>query len=96
MQSKKAEVITEGLSILGFKIVNNRQAHERTAAMEEVSAMMTRLRKERIRQWLEVLEARQKNILRQVIGYNIPNVSEKVLQIIVSYTDYKNRVVWGN
>ena len=63
--------------------------------MEEASVMMVGLKKERILQGLEVLEAQEKNTLRLVSDYSIPNVSDKVLRIILSYTDYVNRVVWG-
>ena len=87
--------ISEESSILGFKALNLRQAHERPEAMEEASVMMVGLRKERILQGLEILEAQQSETLRQVEDYSMPNVSEKVLRIILSYTDYINRVVWG-
>ena len=63
--------------------------------MEEASVMMVGLEKERIMQGLEVLETQQKDTLRHVADYSMPNVSEKVLRIILSYTDYVNRVVWG-
>jgi len=88
--------ISEESSILGFKALNIRQAHERPEAMEETSVMMVGLKKERILQGLEVLEAQEKNALRHVLDYCMPNVSEKVLRIIVSYIDYVNRIVWGN
>jgi len=87
--------ISEESSILEFKALNIRQAHERPEAMEETSVMMVGLKKERILQGLEVLETQEKNILRLVSDYSMPNVSDKVLRIILSYTDYINRVVWG-
>lgn len=86
--------ISEESSILGFKALNIRQAHERPEAMEETSVMMVGLKKERILQGLEVLETQEKDTLRLVADYSMPNVSEKVLRIILSYTDYVNRVVW--
>jgi UDP-N-acetyl-L-fucosamine synthase len=86
--------ISEESSILGFGALNIRQAHERPEAMEEASVMLVGLTKERILQGLEILETQQKNTLRKVEDYSMPNVSDKVLRIIVSYTDYVNRVVW--
>lgn len=87
--------ISEESSILGFRALNIRQAHERPEAMEEASVMMVGLEKERILQGLEVLETQQIGTLRRVVDYSMPNVSDKVLRIILSYTDYVNRVVWG-
>ena len=87
--------ISEESSILGFRALNIRQAHERPEAMEETSVMMVGLKKERILQGLEVLETQDPELLRLVADYSMPNVSEKVLRIILSYTDYVNRVVWG-
>lgn len=87
--------ISEESSILGFRALNIRQAHERPEAMEEASVMMVGLKKERILQGLEVLETQDRSTLRQVADYTMPNVSDKVLRIILSYTDYVNRVVWG-
>ncbi|MGO4928335.1 non-hydrolyzing UDP-N-acetylglucosamine 2-epimerase [Fundicoccus sp. Sow4_F4] len=87
--------ISEESSILGFRALNIRQAHERPEAMEETSVMMVGLKKERIIQGLEVLETQEKDTLRLVADYSMSNVSDKVLRIILSYTDYVNRVVWG-
>jgi len=87
--------ISEESSILGFKALNIRQAHERPEAMEEASVMMVGLEKERILQALEVLETQRQNTLRMVADYNMPNVSDKVERILLSYTTYVNRVVWG-
>lgn len=86
--------ISEEASILGFRALNIRQAHERPEAMEEASVMMVGLEKNRIIEGLEVLETQENDTLRQVSDYSMPNVSEKVLRIIISYTDYVNRVVW--
>jgi UDP-N-acetyl-L-fucosamine synthase len=86
--------ISEESSILGFRALNIRQAHERPEAMEEASVMMVGLKKERILQGLEVLETQEKETLRKVADYSMPNVSNKILRIILSYTDYVNRVVW--
>lgn len=87
--------ISEESSILGFRALNIRQAHERPEAMEEASVMMVGLKRERILQGLDVLETQEKDTLRLVADYSMPNVSDKVLRIILSYTDYVNRVVWG-
>jgi UDP-N-acetyl-L-fucosamine synthase len=87
--------ISEEASILGFRALNIRQTHERPEAMEEASVMMVGLKSERILQSLELLESQEKDTLKLVSDYNKHNVSEKVLRIIVSYTDYVNRVVWG-
>ncbi|MHC8523477.1 non-hydrolyzing UDP-N-acetylglucosamine 2-epimerase [Rossellomorea sp. H39__3] len=86
--------ISEEASILGFRALNIRQAHERPEAMEEASVMMVGLKKERILQSLEVLESQEKTTLKSVKDYSMPNVSDKVLRIILSYTDYVNRIVW--
>ncbi|WP_106449759.1 non-hydrolyzing UDP-N-acetylglucosamine 2-epimerase [Trichococcus alkaliphilus] len=86
--------ISEESSILGFKALNIREAHERPEAMEEASVMMVGLNEERIMQGIAILETQEKETLRQVGDYTMPNVSDKVLRIILSYTDYINRVVW--
>ncbi|OZS76960.1 UDP-N-acetylglucosamine 2-epimerase (non-hydrolyzing) [Tetzosporium hominis] len=86
--------ISEESSILKFRALNIREAHERPEAMEEASVMMVGLEKERILQGLEILESQNPNTLRQVADYSMPNVGEKVVRIITSYTDYINRVVW--
>jgi UDP-N-acetylglucosamine 2-epimerase (non-hydrolysing) len=64
-------------------------------AMEEAYVIMTGLKQERILQGLKVLETQRSETLRQVADYSMPNVSDKILRIILSYTDYVNRVVWG-
>jgi len=87
--------ISEETSILKLKALNIREAHERPEAMEEATVMMVGLNKERIFQGLEILEKQNKETIRPVSDYLVPNVSEKVLRIIISYTDYVNRVVWG-
>lgn len=86
--------ISEESSILGFRALNIRQAHERPEAMEEASVMMVGLEKSRILQGLKVLELQNRETLRYVADYSKPNVSEKVLRILISYTDYINRAVW--
>ena len=86
--------ISEESSIMKFRALNIRQAHERPEAMEEASVMMVGLEKERIMQGLKILESQEKDTLREVADYSMPNVSDKVLRIILSYTDYVNRVVW--
>lgn len=86
--------ISEESSILGFPALNIREAHERPEAMEEASVMMVGLEKERILQGLEILSTQKDDTLRKVADYSIPNVSDKVLRIILSYTDYINKTVW--
>lgn len=86
--------ISEESSILKFKALNLREAHERPEAMEEAAVMMVGLTKDRILQGLKILESQEIDTLRLVSDYSMPNVSEKVLRIIISYTDYINRVVW--
>lgn len=87
--------ISEESSILNFKALNIRQSHERPEAMEEGSVMMVGLKKERILQGLKILEKQEKDTLSRVYDYCITNVSEKILRVILSYTDYVNNVVWG-
>ena len=86
--------ISEESSILGFPALNIREAHERPEAMEEASVMMVGLEKERILQGLEILSTQNSKTLRKVEDYSMPNVSDKVLRIILSYTDYVNKTVW--
>jgi UDP-N-acetylglucosamine 2-epimerase (non-hydrolysing) len=89
--------INEESSIMNFPALNLREAHERPEGMEETAVIMSGLGVERIMQSLAILESQQRDkerLIRPIYDYSMPNVSDKIVRIVHSYTDYVNRVVW--
>jgi len=89
--------INEEASILNFPALNIRETHERPEAMEEASVMMTGINKDRIMQALELLSKQKRNkdrTLNIVQDYDVVNISEKIIRIIISYTDYIKQNIW--
>jgi len=89
--------INEESSIMNFPALNLRESHERPEGMEEAAVIMTGFDSERIMQGLTILESQLRDSnrsVRQVFDYSMPNVSDKIVRIVHSYTDYVNRVVW--
>lgn len=87
--------ISEESSILKFKALNIRQSHERPESMEEAAVIMVGLKKDKVLQALCLIEHQDSKNISSVNDYMVPNVSEKIIRILIGYTDYVNRVVWG-
>ena len=97
-QGRNVDGLSQKYVAITSQIDRLREAHERPEAMEEASVMMVGQNVDRIMQGLAILETQKRGeerTLRQVADYSMPNVSEKVLRIIISYTDYIKRRVWG-